>query len=92
MDELKATAERLLQLANDEGTAQIHDAALQIMRIAEQKPVAWRCRCGMQNLWSYGTEEEVDYYIKQAGVQKFEKEALYLRPPLPNGERNNAVD
>lgn len=33
MDELKALAERLLQLANDEGTAQIHDVALDIARL-----------------------------------------------------------
>ena len=33
MDELKILAERLLQLANDEGTAQIHDVALDIARL-----------------------------------------------------------
>jgi hypothetical protein len=41
------------------------------------EPVAWRCRCGWQNLWSYGTEEECDWYIKQAGSTHFEKQPLY---------------
>jgi hypothetical protein len=36
MTELADLAERLLQLANDEGTAQIHDAALDLMRIAQR--------------------------------------------------------
>jgi hypothetical protein len=34
--ELQTLAERLLQLANDEGTAQIHDVGLAIMRIATE--------------------------------------------------------
>lgn len=45
-------------------------------------PVIWRCRCGQQNLWSYGTEEEVDWFIKQAGVKQFEKEPLFVSLPL----------
>ena len=36
--ELQTLAERLLQLANDEGTAQIHDIALEITRIAFRSP------------------------------------------------------
>lgn len=31
--EMQVLAERLLQLANDEGTAQIHDAAIEISRL-----------------------------------------------------------
>jgi hypothetical protein len=34
-NEMLALSERLLQLANDEGTAQIHDLALEIRRVAE---------------------------------------------------------
>lgn len=34
MSELQILAERLLQLANDEGTAQIHDVALELARLA----------------------------------------------------------
>jgi hypothetical protein len=33
-DEMLALSERPLQLANDEGTAQIHDVALEIRRLA----------------------------------------------------------
>lgn len=33
MTELEVIAERLLQLSNDEGTAQIHDAALELSRL-----------------------------------------------------------
>ena len=49
---LAALSERLLQLASDEGTAQIHDVALKIAAIASrppqvggEEPVAWRYRC-----------------------------------------------
>jgi hypothetical protein len=34
MIELEVIAERLLQLSNDEGTAQIHDAAIEVSRLA----------------------------------------------------------
>lgn len=34
MTEMRVLAERLLQLANDEGTAQIHDVALELARLA----------------------------------------------------------
>jgi hypothetical protein len=34
MTELEVIAERLLQLSSDEGTAQIHDAALEVSRLA----------------------------------------------------------
>lgn len=33
MTEMRILAERLLQLANDEGTAQIHDVALELARL-----------------------------------------------------------
>ena len=36
MTELQKLAERLLQLANDEGTAQIHDVALELARLASR--------------------------------------------------------
>lgn len=38
MSELQTLAERLMQLADDEGTAQIHDVGLAIMRIACRGP------------------------------------------------------
>lgn len=44
------------------------------------EPVAWRCRIGMQNLWGYGTEREIDWSIQQSGVKQFEKQALYAGP------------
>lgn len=34
MSELRILTERLLQLANDEGTAQIHDVAIELARLA----------------------------------------------------------
>lgn len=34
MNDLEILSERLLQLANDEGTAQIHDVAIEIARLA----------------------------------------------------------
>jgi len=48
--------------------------------------VAWRCRCGMQNLWSYGTKEEVNAFIKRANVVHFEKQPLYLKSCALNAE------
>jgi hypothetical protein len=56
-DELLALSERLLQLANDEGTAQIHDVALDIRRLVtspaqngspsdfRRLPIDVQCRC-----------------------------------------------
>jgi hypothetical protein len=56
-DELLALSERLLQLANDEGTAQIHDVALDIRRLVtspaqngslsgyKRLPIDVQCRC-----------------------------------------------
>jgi hypothetical protein len=61
--------------------------------IPDDKPVAWRLRIGSQNLWSYcETESDADFYIKQSGIAKFEKQPLYLRPaPTAKGEDNGTT-
>jgi hypothetical protein len=83
-DDMLALSERLLQLANDEGTAQIHDVAIKIAALASRpaqstpvKPVAWLVNS------KFGTE--VFLYEHKANatakVQDGNVRPLYVAPP-----------
>jgi hypothetical protein len=76
MTELEVIAERLLQLSNDEGTSQIHDAALEVSRLA----AFYRRKIGA--LSSVNDELRQRIGLGEAENERLERLATKLRAAL----------